>query len=330
VVLVLQTFGNENEYRRAIFAIWSFYAYSSKPVSATEVILFTDQPDFFSLFLRDLPVRYMFLSPAKIKAMRGAVDFTHRMKIALIEESFDLAKSNLLYVDSDTFFVENICVIENAVDSKNAFMHKMEYDFASLAKMRLPAAVPFHAFLKIIREDVFLLANNDSIKVDESQFSWNAGAMFLNYSHVRFIPDVYKLTEQFYKSTKNHASEQYAFSIILQNNTKLKSLEQFIFHYWYRIDKKIADDFFSGKITSTWAALSKEEKLWDAKKWTQFLPGYFNNHILTLRDTAIQLFNEDMFRKGYRFSIRAIMKDPFNFKFIRDILYHTKRAILKT
>jgi hypothetical protein len=90
VNLVIQSFGRDNEYRRAILTILSFYAHSSLKREETKVLLFTDMPAYFSTFLEGLPVEYVLLTPEKIKSMRGEIDFLHRMKIAVIEEAFKI------------------------------------------------------------------------------------------------------------------------------------------------------------------------------------------------------------------------------------------------
>lgn len=327
MVLVLQSFGQEYEYRRAIFTIYSFFAHAGE-LDKTEIILFTDKPEFFANYLNAFPVRYVMLTPQKIKAMRGEIDFLHRMKIALIEESFELAKNeNLLYIDSDAFFITDARMLDKEADEGHAFMHKKEYDFASLAKMRLPAAEPFHAILKLVRERQFQLADGKSIRIDEKQYSWNAGAMFFHHRHKKFLPNVYRLTEQLFVPSKNHASEQYAFSVILQNSISLLPLDKFIFHYWYRIEKKIVDEFFLERINGAWAKKDLIQKLADVKNWTNILPRHLATHILMLRDRSIQAFHENKFSQGYYWAARSVLKRPFNIKFIKDLLYHTKRAL---
>src|SRR5689334_15023080 len=97
-VLVVQSFGKESEFRRAILCIWSFWLYRPDGV----VVLFTDRPSFFDQALSGRKVEYVHLTTEKIREMRGDIDFLHRMKIAIIEETFRLKKCNVLYVDSDT------------------------------------------------------------------------------------------------------------------------------------------------------------------------------------------------------------------------------------
>src|SRR5687768_15350505 len=99
-LLVTQSFGKESEYRRAVFAILSFWAWYSGEKSKVKTLIFTDNPQWFEPWLGELPAEYILLTPEKMKKMRGEIDFLHRVKIALIEETFDrYPEADLLYID---------------------------------------------------------------------------------------------------------------------------------------------------------------------------------------------------------------------------------------
>jgi hypothetical protein len=326
--LVLQSFGRENEYLRAILTVLSYYSYTSLPLSQTRVLLFTDHPDYFAPFFDQLPVDYILLTPEKIKEMRGGIDFLHRMKIALIDEAFDRAQGNILYADSDTFFIADPTPLMDKLSEDQCFMHLWEYRFEELRDQPLPAGKTFQDFLTLIENKNFWLADGRQIKVDPQNVSWNAGVMFFHHSHVRFIADVYSLTDQFYPPTLNHASEQYAFSVVLQNSIKVQSCEKVIYHYWYRIKKQIVDDYLKKKLSIAWKEKPILEKLNDIKRWTQVLPKYFDHHVLTYQDHAIQAFNNNEFWDGYQWTFKSLMKDPFKAKrFLKDVFYHTRRYL---
>lgn len=326
--LVLQSFGNEVEYSRALFTIYSYYAHTSLSQNDTRVILFTDNPDYFLQYVQGLPVDYVLLTPEKIKQMRGQIDFLHRMKIALIAEAFEMIQGPLLYVDSDTFFIADPTSLTQQLSPGRAFMHVLEYKFESMRTLALPGGETFHAFVRLTENEEFTLAKGNRIEVSPAQVSWNAGAMFFHPDHAQFIPDVYALTDQFYPPTKNHASEQYAFSVIMQNNTELLPCNSVIYHYWYRVKKKVVDLFLEEKLNKDWANKSLKEKLQQVKIWCDLLPSHFEKHLLTVQDNAIQALNDDRFSEGYRFALKALSKKPSDKSFIRNILYHTKRRII--
>lgn len=323
--LVTQSFGREYEYRRVTLAILSFYSFADKDVPT---ILFTDNPGWFAPYLKDFPVQYVLLTPEKIKTMRGKIDFLHRMKIALIEEAFQISGTHLLYSDSDTFFQGNPVAYFAGMDESKSYMHLHEYEFEYLRNMALPAGKTFRDFLDIIEHRKLLLADGSELPLSAKNSSWNAGVMLLHASHSRWIPDVYTLTDQFYPDSKNHASEQYAFSVLLQTRTHLQACEELVYHYWYNVKKKIIDIFLEQRLSGL-QAMSVDEKLATVKKWTQELPALFDSHVLALKDNAVQTFNNKEFGAGLKWAFRAFAKGAWrDTTFIKDVLYHTKNKLL--
>lgn len=327
-VLVTQSFGKESEYRRAIFMIWSFWSKSSATI---KVILFTDAPDYFDSYFKNRDVQYVKLTPDKVLAMRGSINFLHRMKIAMIEEAFNLqVNSNILYADSDTFFIDDPSPLLKELAPSKSFMHILEYAFEEIRNMPLPAGKTFRDFVSLLERQNFKLADGSDIKIQTSQSSWNAGVMLLHHSHKAFIQDVYALTNQFYSATSNHASEQYAFSIALQDRTSLQPCSHISYHYWYRVKKNIMDAFLTDRINARWANLPDAEKISSIGKWISFLPSYFDNHVWMLRDNAIQAFNDGKLKVAFTWSLRAVLRNPFDIQFIKDVSYHTKRLMFRS
>ena len=326
ISVAVQSFGKEYELRRATFALLSLFAHTTIPHSALRVFLFTDNPDYFKQYLSELPVEYILLTQEKIKSMRGDIDFLHRMKIALIEETLQQGAGDLLYFDSDTFFIADPKDLLRQLSADRSFMHVHEYKFEEMSFFPLPGGASFHRYLDLIRSQEFRLADGTDFRINPAMSSWNAGVMMLHRSHRRFIPDVYALTDQTYPPTENHASEQYAFSVVLQSRTMLTACDEVVFHYWYRVKKQIMDEFLTYHFDENFATASMPQKLRQVHEWTRLLPDHFDRHVLTLRDNAIQKLNENAYREGYAWAARALMKAPLSdTRFIRDVLYHVKR-----
>lgn len=323
--LVLQSFGKKNEYNRAILTVLSYYAHTSLPVDQTKIILFTDNPRYFDPYLHGLPITFVLLTPEKIKRMRGEIDFLHRIKIAVIEEAFSISDGVMLYADSDTFFVADPAALSWLVSPDTAFMHLLEYPFEEEVEDKTET---YRNFYKLIKQNSFTLSNGKQIEIDSSHCSWNAGVMFLHPTHAGLIPDVYALTNQFYLGSGSHASEQYAFSVVMQENAELSACDSVIYHYWYRVKKQIVDQLLLEVITKNWGVLALSKKIADIKKLTEILPSYFEEHLLMKQDYAIQAFNSDRMIEGYKWTFRSIVKDPMkNGRLMKDAFYHTLRCM---
>jgi hypothetical protein len=322
--LVIQSYGAENEYKRAVFTIWSFYAQSTIQFESTTVTLFTDNPEYFKPFLQSLPIRYVALTPDKLKRMRGEIDFVHRVKIAAIEEAFDISEQNVLYVDSDTFFISDPAIYIGQISSTQSFMHVNEYKFIDMMEFKLPAGKIFRDFYVFTQRNNFYLTDGSPIKIFPEQISWNAGVILLHRDHRKLLKEVYALTEAFYPETKNHGCEQYAFSVIMDHHTSLAPCEEMIYHYWNPIKKIIADKFFKNRINDKWSSLAPGAKRKSVKIWAQKLPSVFEHDVLMLRTRSMHAFQNENYGIGYYYALRSF-KNPFSFKFIKNTLYYTKR-----
>ncbi len=326
--LVLQSFGNKTEYARAVFAILSYFAHASDQSRC--VLVYTDDSDFLSRYLKGFPVEYIPLTQDDLKRMRGDIDFLHRIKIEVIENAFSRRREALLYLDSDTFFIADPATTLDQVRPGQAFMHKHEYEFNQLRLSDLPAGAIDHAVIGLIDRDNLHLSQGESVHVTGEFSSWNAGVMILDFSHAALLPDVYSLTKQIYLGTGSHASEQFAFSIILQTRGLVKPCDHVIYHYWYRVEKKIVDSFLARRLNEPWAAQPPDKKLHDIRKWSTALPGIIDRHVWLIRDRSIQAFNENNFSRGFGLSLRAMIKSPWNLQFAKDVAYHTKRYLRRS
>jgi hypothetical protein len=326
--LVIQSYGNETEYKRGIFSILSFFAWSKQAISDLQVILFTDNTDYFNQYLSGLPIKYIELNKEKIKSMRGTIDFVHRVKIVVIQEAFQHCKDNMIYLDSDTCFIKEPETFLKDLNDTQAFMHQYEYQFKEMLKLPLPAGKIFHDFYNYIHNRTFYTKDNKSFQISSEQVSWNAGVIVLNESHQRILADVLKLTDDLYPYTKHHGCEQYAFNHFIEEIANIKSAEEIVFHYWPVVQKKIADTFFAKRLTSTWNKQDLNIRLKDVKNWTLLIPDFIKNHFLYLRNESILSFHNKEYLRGYYFAFRALLKDPFDFKFYKDVFYHTKRIMI--
>jgi len=325
--LVIQSYGRESEYKRAILAILSFYAHTSLLADHTKVILFTDNPEYFKNYFADLPVAFSLLTPAKIQQMRGKSDFLHRMKIALIEEAFNTTEGPVLYFDSDTFFIDDPTPLLMQVNEHKSFMHTPEYPFNNMPGSSSVNEVK--SFIKLLDRSNITLSTGAHINISPDIYSWNAGVMILPEQVALLLNDVYALTDQFFAGSGNYASEQYAFSIMLQKNTLVEACEETIYHYWPKVKKEITDNFLTQHLNEQWGFLPLAEKKKEVKVWAKSLPDLFENHALALKNKAIIALGDKRYAEGYKLAMKAIMKEPFkNLPFMKDVLYYMKKQIL--
>lgn len=323
---VVLSYGSETEFRRALLAILSFYAYLGKNAANTQTLLATDQPSFFKPFLEGLPIQYFVLDKAGMEVMKQPTNYIHRIKIRVIEAALEQTNGDILFADSDTFFLQDPQSYMQKVDAQHAFMHMREYDFASMRNYKPPKGKTYRAFINMISQQDFELADGSRLQVLESQSSWNSGIMLLHASHARLIPDVYALTDQFYTHSGHHASEQFAFGILLQNHVNLSACTDIAYHYWHRVKKQVMDAFLPGFLSPEFLLLSTEARLAKVRAMVPVLYNRLEVHPLIKKDFALQKFKDNDFKGGLKLGVKYVLKRPFDFGFYKAVLQHLGKS----
>lgn len=327
--LVLLSYGRETEYRRAILTMLSFWGWSSD--REVKMLLFTDKPEYFSPYLAGLPVEYSLVTTEMIREMKGPLNFVHRVKIAIIEKAFaQLKPQKLLYVDSDTYFQADPEPLLAQISDAISVMHMPERTFEEFTK-DLANSRAAQLFINLISGRAFPTSQGP-MRFRPEQQSWNAGVLGFNDSAL--LADVYALTEEFYQCTKWNTSEQIAFALILQSRSQLVAAAPYIFHYWPANDKKAVDSILVAKITAQLAQLPLQDRLVHARQLAMDMPTalhdyYSRNKGVALQLQAMQAFEKHQVLKGYRLSILAFVQKPGDVQFIKDVLFHAKRQLLR-
>jgi hypothetical protein len=115
----------------------------------------------------------------------------------------------------------------------------------------------------------------------------------------------------------------------LQTKTTLKLADEYCYHYWQAIKKKITDEYLENKFTDAFKNLSLEQKLVETKKMCDYLFSIYPKHSYTHRYNAMIAFQEKMYLKGYKESLLTLWRKPFqDYGFFKDIAHYTKKMIV--
>ena len=153
---------------------------------------------------------------------------------------------------------------------------------------------------------------------------------------VRSMPDVFLLTDVFFKASNWHISEQLAFSLILQTRSKLIPAENTIYHYWSGSEKTAVDALVTDVLTSKFATIPLNQKLLKIKIFVEKLPTLIKEYLLKnpqieleeTRARAIYSFQIKDFNTAYTYSFQYLRKKPLDKTFIKNFLYYTKQRLI--
>jgi hypothetical protein len=240
---VFLSYGKKSEYLRAIGCILSFFAWAGDQATHIRIVIYTDDPDFFKIRLADLNIEYFILTVDSLDELKAGTEFIHRIKVGVIGLTLQhFPNEELVFIDSDTFFIADPKEILDELAPGTSFMHKREYNFtdglalfSSFNQEHYP-----RLFIDYISGREFVIDGSPEI-FSTSDYSWNSGVIGLPKDFGRYMPDVFMLTDAFYANSQWFISEQLAFSLILQRRTRIKPAENFVYHYWGKRQKILMD-----------------------------------------------------------------------------------------
>jgi len=321
VNIVLLAFGRESDYRRTIISVFSFWTWYSGKSEDIKYLLYTDKPQYFHEYFKEISIEYYTLTTAKLEAMLGGSNFFLRMKIAVIDETFQQYPNNkLIFIDSDTFFISDPLQWIKGLSIGISYMHVCEYKLEEGLTFAAPKEKGL--FIKWLENRNFII-NKKEKNFDRHNSSWNSGVIGLTKESATFLTDVYIITDEIYKFNSWHISEQLAFTFVLQTVSEIKASDQYVFHYWY--SKDIIDGHISNILENDFLELPLSRKLNIIKKFTKEV---------NFKLKSIEAFNLNKFVEGYSNAWIAIKSMPLNKrsiadsrKYLKDICYHTFRFV---
>lgn len=319
--LVLLSYGKDTEYSRAIFCILSFSAWTTVDWTKLRIVVYTDNPAYFQRYLGHLPVTYITLTDELRKEILAGSDYIHRIKVGVIALTFKkYPNEDLLFIDSDTFFTEEPMLVLNGFKTGKSFMHKREYTFEEGLRF-------FNAIHQGKHPKLFIdyISNRDfkiqdkTLRFDKQDYSWNSGVLGLHASFSTFIPDVFKLTDEFYSNSHWFVSEQLAFALILQKTTEIVPTDNLIVHYWGKRQKLMLDKFLEEFFNHAKARLTEKDFI---RNVTKKMKKMVKDDLIL--EQAVLALAQRHWKYGIKKSLQAILQNPVKMTAYKELLLAVK------
>lgn len=316
--LLLLAYGRETEYRRALLAALSCWAW--QPRLGLAATICTDQPDFFRPFLTGLAVDYKLATPEYLAQARGPHHYVHRVKAQFIAEAFaEYPAEELLFIDSDTFFVAAPDALLHRLADGQPFMHQREYTLAEAVAIYAEfnqAKYP-KKLLELLASRTFRLGGRP-VQFHEKLSSWNSGVLGLPRALAPLLPDVLALTDELYAGTGWFTCEQLAFSLALQASGPVHASDEYVYHYWGQPQKKLMDGLLPAFFTPALAALPLAERL---RRVHQQVPHLRRQMELgKVQEGALYALRHGRLAAGLKYAAKAVLASPLDARFMREVL----------
>jgi|GEM_PF-715518 len=320
---VLLAYGAEHEYQRAIFSIFSFWAWFKNREIEVQTLVFTDNPNAFNPCLVGLPVEYRQLNRDDLEAMYGPYRYIHRAKIAIVEQVFnEYPLDSLLFCDADTYFIADPTPLLRRLRPGNSLMHLREYRYTrAIPKWATPEyAAQIQTGVDLIESRTYRVGGS-TYQFSKHQYMYNSGVLGLTPEVARLLPDIYELTDTLHGNHRWIVSEQVAFSLALPTATSLLCSNRYVFHYWNKVLKTSMDvllkelmnqDFINGSLSDQLTAVKRVTKKWPGKIVFQMA-----------KNDVIQDFSSGSILDAIRSSLRVtrdVCYSPYKLAFALNLL----------
>lgn len=228
-ILLYQAFGNRNVFNQVLFSLLTLHFHVKEKTKDLPIVIYTDNPNFFSKYKSEFNLKIEILNAQKLEAFKGKQRFIHRVKVCVIKDCFEKYKSNILYLDSDTYFTESLIPLFDKISKTTSIMNSNDYNLIEADD--LYENDDWLLIRKAIRNFDYNI-ENENVRIPLSTRMWNAGVIGISYDNRHLLDGILCLTDQIFQNKPVFTAEQFAFSYYLQNNTDLISSGNIIFHYW--------------------------------------------------------------------------------------------------
>lgn len=304
------------EYNRAIVSILSLLAWNNAASADFRVICFTDNPAYMNKYLANIKVEYIYLSPSIMHHMLGGGTYIHRRKICILQDVYlRYPEDDIIFLDSDTFFISDTSGFMAKLESGYALMHEREYRldeapeiYRKYMSKRLQNAESYPlAFISLIESKTFAV-DGEQLSIKPEQYVWNSGVLGLKKEILPHLNDVLSLSDEFYKESGWFISEQLAFGLLLQNKTQIRESSAFINHYHQ--SKHHVDPRINRLLDNKFVKMRLGEKLACVRRFTI----HVNKLVILDSSSSISIgaFKKKNVRKGLKFALKALKSIPMH------------------
>lgn len=272
--------GKNEIIEQALFSILSIFQVDKiHERTDTQIIVYTDQPKRFSDFFKD--------GASWIKLVhvdeRMANDFftipgtniknIHRLKIRSLQEVFkQYPDSKAILLDSDTYLLKPLQPVFDQLNDNETFLDK---DEGFIFKFTTKHGPKRHK--KILDGHKFYVDN----KIFEPRRDFkmfNVGLIGLSHKLKHLLDEALKIHDSVYAASRYYNAEQFAIGHVFQTQTKLKTADHLVRHYWYLKEFQSTIKIFLEKHKN-----DSFENLLKAKMPTERLPSYEGFKKLTFK-----------------------------------------------
>ena len=221
--MLYMVYGRTDVYHECKFSLLRLLAvYENSDTRPPEIIIYTDNPDEFSLFRDKLVLHLREITAAQIQAWRGDIDFIFRPKIEMLLDCIRHYSGRVLYKDSDTYCLQTLEPLFDLLSDNNVVLHKCEGSIGRPSNLHIKK---WRSFLRRQKKN--------GLSAAVGMKMWNAGTIGFTSANAPLLQEVLRTTDEVHPKFPKHTVEQFAFCYTFQkHHLHIEAAEPFLFHYW--------------------------------------------------------------------------------------------------
>lgn len=225
MIILFFAHGGKEFLNEVVFAVLSYYQHHKS--NKNKIVVYTDNIEYFKTILPE-EIIYISVSSEQVKQWKGAINFVHRIKIEVLKDAFSrFPEQDILYLDSDVYFKENISFLQKKIENNIPIMSLKE---GKIFRSKLRHFKKLALYLRTHKNTIAL---NPPVVINTEQCMYNAGIIGLRYSDNDIVKKALSITDFLHPFVNTHVTEQFAFSVLLCEKGIIYEAEQNIHHYWY-------------------------------------------------------------------------------------------------
>jgi hypothetical protein len=208
--------------QETIFSLLSAWRWAPPGTDDLRFLVYTDHPPAYA----DLPVAVEFIPTEQWVEWSGPTRFNHRRKILALQHAFQKYSAPTVLLDGDTWFRKPPQSLLDRIGTGRTIMHLNEGRLTGISSPII------RGMSALLQQNLFFGPGGRALSIAPDSSIWNAGVVGLDPSDSHLLDDVLLLTDQLCAKSNLHILEQFAFSHVLEQGTKLAEAGDIIFHYW--------------------------------------------------------------------------------------------------
>jgi hypothetical protein len=218
--------------------------------SGVDIVLYTDRPSLYA----DLPVTIRPITPTELADWAGPHGYTHRRKMAVIDDALTALGSPVAFIDSDTWFRRPAARLFDRIGPGRSVLHLRE---GTLDQGREPD----RALAARLDGRTYTQLDGRDLTLTRSIPMWNSGVVGIHPADGHLVREAIHLTDQIWAEHRELPTiEQLALSLFLEADTEVSAASDVVYHYWHDIVRAPFHDRLPALLDET-AGLPLDERL---------------------------------------------------------------------